>query len=184
MKHVLSTLVAGVSPIALVFACGCAHPTPAPVAPVYEPAPAAAPLKPVALVTPQGETVIKVSPDILKACNIHDSTVGDDPHFAFDSSKLSRADQHLLKEVAECSIDGPLEGHNLKLVGRADPRGTEAYNMDLGDRRANSVARYLERNGISPVRVFETSRGALDATGHDEAGWKVDRRVDVDLASS
>jgi peptidoglycan-associated lipoprotein len=151
---------------------------------MYEPPPVAAPPPaPVAAAAPAGETVIRVSPDIIKDCNIDDSKMGEDPLFAFDSSALSRADQHLLKEVAACAVDGPLTGHSLKLVGRADPRGTEAYNLHLGDRRANSVARYLERNGVSPVRVDETSRGALDATGHDEAGWKQDRRVDVDLAS-
>ncbi len=183
MKHVLSTLITGISPIALVFVCGCSHHGPAPMLAMYEPPPVVVPAPAPVAAAPAGETVVKVSPDILQACNIDDSKVGEDPHFAFDSSTLSHADQRLLKEVARCTTDGPLEGHHLKLVGRADPRGTEAYNMDLGDRRASSVARYLERNGLAPDRINETSRGALDAAGHDEQGWKQDRRVDVGLAS-
>jgi peptidoglycan-associated lipoprotein len=137
------------------------------------PSPAAAPV--------QGPSV-HVSDDILSACQTDDAQVGDTPLFAFDSAALSRADRHLLQEVAACVTVGPLAGHTLKLVGRADPRGTEGYNLHLGDRRALSVAGYLERHGVAANKLIETSRGALDAKGHDESGWQKDRRVDVDLA--
>jgi peptidoglycan-associated lipoprotein len=128
-------------------------------------------------------TAVRISRDILEACGIHDSPTGEAPLFAFDSRALSPGDQHLLDEVAQCATRGPLAGRSLKLVGRADPRGTEAYNLHLGDERAATVEHFLERRGMGASRLSETSRGALDATGHDEDGWRNDRRVDVDIAN-
>jgi peptidoglycan-associated lipoprotein len=61
----------------------------------------------------------------------------------------------------------------------ADPRGSAAYNQALGLRRASGVASFLERYGVDTSRILKTSRGKLDAVGRDEAGWAIDRRVDV-----
>jgi peptidoglycan-associated lipoprotein len=69
----------------------------------------------------------------------------------------------------------------VKLVGRADPRGTQEYNMALGARRSSSVMSYLTALGVPSTQMRETSRGALDATGSDQAAWQADRRVDVDI---
>jgi peptidoglycan-associated lipoprotein len=77
---------------------------------------------------------------------------------------------------------GPLAGKNIQLVGRADPRGEAEYNMNLGAIRANAVEHYLAQLGVSGSRLATTSRGALDAQGHDDATWAVDRRVDLRLA--
>jgi peptidoglycan-associated lipoprotein len=79
---------------------------------------------------------------------------------------------------------GPLAGKTVELVGRADPRGEEEYNMTLGERRAESVVHYLTQLGVAESRLPVTSRGALDAQGHDEATWAVDRRVDLRLAGN
>ena len=180
MKRIDICLVAGLCPIALVVA-GCHHPTVQPMMPVaYDAYPAE-----VAASTPTPApraTTVHVSEDILAACRIKDATKGEEPRFAFDSSALSHEDRHLLGEVAHCFTAGPLAGRSVALVGRADPRGTEAYNMGLGDRRAESVETYLEHQGMVATKLSLTSRGALDATGHDESGWAKDRRVDVNLA--
>jgi peptidoglycan-associated lipoprotein len=130
-------------------------------------------------------TEIRVALDILTTCGIHDAPSGStSPLFAFDSSALSSDDQRLLDDVATCLSTGPLAGRALKLIGRADPRGTEAYNMSLGDRRASRVGSYLALHGMITANLGESSRGALDATGSDESGWAMDRRVDVDLAAA
>jgi outer membrane protein OmpA-like peptidoglycan-associated protein len=57
------------------------------------------------------------------------------------------------------------------------------YNMTLGQARADAVAGYVEKHGLSRARVQSTSRGAMDATGTDEVTWQKDRRVDVLLGS-
>jgi peptidoglycan-associated lipoprotein len=103
--------------------------------------------------------------------------------FDFDSTAIAEQDRSLLTEVARCFSEGPLRGQGLALTGRADPRGEDEYNMALGESRADSVRRYLRDLGVSPQKVQATSRGEIDATGQDEAGWALDRRVDIELAS-
>ena len=71
----------------------------------------------------------------------------------------------------------------MQLVGHTDPRGTDEYNLGLGTRRAESVRTYLQRLGVPATRLGPTTRGELDASGSDEAGWQRDRRVDLQLAN-
>lgn len=105
-----------------------------------------------------------------------------DPHFEFDSASIRGRAADSLRAVARCFTDGALRGKSVKLVGRADPRGGEAYNLALGHDRAASVARFLEGAGIPQANIRMMSRGEMDATGTDEAGWARDRRVDIALA--
>lgn len=168
-------------PVALLLLAGCSHETPpakfvaspsaAPVAPPPTPTPA-----------PAQSSAIHVSQDILTACGIKDSDTGGVPVFKFDSSSLSQDDQRLLKEVAACFETGPLRGRAVALTGRADPRGTEQYNITLGESRAESVVHYLHSLGMDTAKMSESSRGALDATGTDESSWRKNRRVDVSIA--
>jgi peptidoglycan-associated lipoprotein len=71
----------------------------------------------------------------------------------------------------------------MRLVGHADPRGDEEYNMSLGNRRADNVKSAIVGAGLSASQVATTSRGEMDATGTDDASWEKDRRVDVLLGS-
>jgi outer membrane protein OmpA-like peptidoglycan-associated protein len=182
MSRIYFCSAAGFCPIVLTLVAGCHAdaPPPPPVTPVAYVAPPAVIVEP-APAPPPPVTMIHVALDILEACGIHDAPSGKSPLFAFDSSTLSSDDQRLLGEVATCLSTGPLAGRTLALTGRADPRGSEAYNQSLGDRRASSVGDYLTQHGMIAANVNETSRGALDATGTDETGWMLDRRVDVDL---
>jgi peptidoglycan-associated lipoprotein len=104
------------------------------------------------------------------------------PHFAFDSSDLSGQTRETLKALAECFSTGPASGRSLKLIGHADPRGTDEYNMALGERRAATVAAYLKERGVVEGRMQISSRGELDATGTDEASYADDRQVGLFLA--
>jgi len=89
----------------------------------------------------------------------------------------------VLSAIAQCLSQGALRGSNVSLTGRADARGEDEYNMTLGEARADSVRRYLHDLGVQQERLRATSRGEIDATGADEAGWARDRRVDIDLAN-
>ena len=95
---------------------------------------------------------------------------------------LAARDSGPLDKLAECFKSGPMKGRVMKLVGHADPRGDSDYNMQLGLSRADSVAKYLADQGLEKKQATTTSRGALDASGTDEASWAQDRRVDVVLA--
>jgi peptidoglycan-associated lipoprotein len=120
---------------------------------------------------------VSISQDILSACKMAAS----DAHFAFDSVRITQNARSPLDAVATCFSEGPLAGKPLVLVGRADPRGTAEYNTTLGQSRADSVAEYLASRGVSRAQEQTSSRGALDATGTEEAGWARDRRVDISL---
>ena len=124
---------------------------------------------------------VSISGDLVAACKLHFEQPPSAPTFDYNASALLPADRDVLSKVAECLISGPLAGRSISLVGRADPRGTEEYNMALGQRRAETVASYLERLGVETAKVADSTRGALDARGTDEAGWRVDRRVDLQL---
>jgi peptidoglycan-associated lipoprotein len=122
---------------------------------------------------------IAISADIRTACGISDQ----DAYFPFDSASLESKDIGPLSTIAKCFTTGPLKGRSMRLVGHADPRGSSEYNLVLGQRRADSVEGYLDHHGLTRSQVETTSRGSMDSTGGDEAGWTRDRRVDVMLGS-
>jgi peptidoglycan-associated lipoprotein len=125
---------------------------------------------------------VGLSDDIRAACDVHvRGDVQRAPKFDFDDDALSTVDRQELDQVASCLTTGKLAGRSIRLIGRADPRGESEYNLGLGGRRAASVRAYLENAGVPAARIELTSRGALDAHGTDEDGWRMDRRVDVAL---
>jgi len=63
------------------------------------------------------------------------------------------------------------------LTGLTDPRGTEEYNLALGDRRAQAAKKYLDTLGLEST-MSASSMGEELATGSDEATWGRDRRVE------
>lgn len=126
---------------------------------------------------------LSLSGDIVKLCNITRGATAN-PSFDYNKDELTPEDRAILDQLAVCLTKGPLKDKAVSLVGRADPRGTEEYNLGLGSRRSNSVGSYLEHLGVHQVQLFVTTRGSLDATGTDEASWQQDRRVDVLLKTS
>jgi peptidoglycan-associated lipoprotein len=119
---------------------------------------------------------VVVDDAVVKLCDLPEA------RFDFDSAKLSPSATTMLDALAACFISGPAKDKNMRLVGHADPRGTDEYNMGLGQRRAGSVSAYLVKKGLAEDRMETSSRGELDATGSDDQGWAKDRRVDILLA--
>jgi peptidoglycan-associated lipoprotein len=124
-----------------------------------------------------------VSDDIAKQCRLRFANVQEAPKFGYDEEELLPADRDMLQQVAECLTRGPLKNAKVDLVGRTDPRGTDEYNLGLGNRRAYHIRSYLQRLGVPPDRLSPTTRGETEATGNDETGWQNDRRVDLQLAN-
>ena len=120
---------------------------------------------------------INISDEIRKACGISDA----EAFFAYDSANVRPQDKAVLKKLADCFMTGPLKGRELRVVGHADPRGEEEYNMVLGGRRADNVKAAIATEGLRAEKIATTSRGELDATGTDETTWAKDRRVDLVL---
>jgi peptidoglycan-associated lipoprotein len=167
--------VAAVS-LALV-ACGGSKPPVAAPATANAPASNTGPSAPSTAAPSPTASNVSISDEIRAKCGIPDA----DAYFAFDSSHLTSKDRSPLDLVARCFTNGPLAGHSVKLVGRADPRGESDYNITLGQSRADAVGTYLGGRGLTKGKTLTTSRGSMDASGTDENGWQRDRRVDVML---
>lgn len=100
------------------------------------------------------------------------------PMFPYDSANPTPEAEARLEQLARCLTEGPLAGARVQLIGRADPLGDGAYNMQLGRARARSVASLLIERGVAPERVDVLSRGERASSGRP-AEWPTDRRVDV-----
>ncbi len=159
---------------------GCAHEEAKPAA---EPTMAVV-AAPSPTATPPSNASVYISDRLKQACGETKlESVASAPKFEFDESQLGGEDRTTLEQVARCLTTGPLKGKAVKLIGRADPRGTASYNMALGERRANTVEKYLGALGVPEKQLTDTSRGSLDAKGDNEAEWAKDRRVDIDIVA-
>jgi peptidoglycan-associated lipoprotein len=163
----------------IISAMGCAHDIKPPQTAPGAPMGVVSTTTSRSLAQPGATNGVSLSADLRRVCGIEDT--GAAPKFDFDATVLSPADRNQLEQLATCMTSGALAGKNVELVGRADPRGEVEYNMTLGEKRADAVEHYLAQLGVAPTRLPTTSRGALDAQGHDEATWAVDRRVDLRL---
>jgi peptidoglycan-associated lipoprotein len=96
-------------------------------------------------------------------------------YFDFDSSDLKSDTRETLSRDAECARERHID--KLHVTGYTDPRGTEEYNLALGDQRAQSVSKYL-KSLDSDVRISHSSVGKEMAKGTDDSGWALDRRAE------
>jgi len=103
--------------------------------------------------------------------------VGENIHFAFDNSLLSEQARQTLISKAKYLRTNP--DITVTVEGHCDDRGTNAYNIALGERRAESVKMYLVNLGIGTNRLNTVSYGEERpiATEHDEASWAENRRA-------
>ena len=96
-------------------------------------------------------------------------------YFDFNESILTSESTQKLQQATQCIKS--VASRRVRVEGHCDPRGTEEYNLALGDRRAQSVRQYLTRLGINATRLRSVSKGKLEATGTDESGWALDRKA-------
>ncbi len=99
--------------------------------------------------------------------------------FEFDQATLTKDAETSLTEVAGILVKHPELKVNIS--GNADERGSEQYNLALGQRRADAARKYLDRLGVKDEQLSAISFGAEKpkAPGHDEDAWKQNRRDDV-----
>ncbi len=177
MKRALSLLALGT-------ALGCGSDPPPPAKAADAPPPAAKPVTAPTANNPKPDDDpsrgnINISDEIKKACGISDA----EAFFAYDSANIRPEDKAVLAKLATCFTTGPLKGREMRLVGHADNRGEDDYNMLLGQKRADNVKGAIVSAGMTPGKALTTSRGELDSTGTDDASWSKDRRVDIVLGS-
>jgi len=170
--------------IALLFALaifsGCAtKPKPTEVAePMAEPAPEPAPVQDY---TPEPAPAPAPTPAPAPApatFNVSDLV---DVFFAFDKADLTAESRDTLANDAK--LLKAASGVKIVVEGHCDERGTNEYNLGLGERRANAVKNYLVSLGISTSRIKTISYGEEKpfAMGHGEAAWNQNRRAHFSL---
>lgn len=100
-------------------------------------------------------------------------------HFDFDTDSLTVQSRADLTQIAQ-QIREIDPATKIVLVGHADPRGSDAYNLALGRRRAESAARFLDSLGVRVQRLTTDSRGESErlSTEDTEEAWARDRRVE------
>jgi peptidoglycan-associated lipoprotein len=105
------------------------------------------------------------------------SFVSEDIYFEFDSSVLIPEARDVLKRKAEWMRANP----NVPVIieGHTDNRGTVAYNIALGERRAESAMSFLVDLGIPASRLTSVSYGKEKPvdSGQNETSWAKNRRV-------
>ncbi len=102
-------------------------------------------------------------------------------YFDFDKSEIKPKGQITLKSKARWLKDNP--EYSVRIEGHCDERGTNEYNLALGERRAKGAADFLISLGISPDRIRTISYGEerpADPRSNEEA-WARNRRDEFKL---
>jgi peptidoglycan-associated lipoprotein len=98
-------------------------------------------------------------------------------YFDYDRSDIRADARPMLRANAEAI--GNTQG-GVVVEGHCDERGSEEYNLALGERRANAVKRYLVDLGVpaSKLRTVSFGEDRPAVQGHDESAWRYNRRAD------
>lgn len=99
-----------------------------------------------------------------------------DIHFDFDKYDIREDARPILKAVADYLIKN--NNHKILIEGHCDERGTNEYNLALGDKRARSAKEYLISLGVSSNRIDTISYGEEKplCNEHSEECWAKNRR--------
>ncbi len=117
---------------------------------------------------------LAIGQEVDKTCDL------EEPHFFYDDAEPRPQAHPEVKKLARCLNAEPYADLTVLLVGRADPRGTDEYNFELGKRRATQVKELLVEHGVDRGRIVVSSAGESQAKGEDDAySYGYDRRVDV-----
>lgn len=98
-------------------------------------------------------------------------------YFEFDSYVLTESTRAALLAHADYLKAAP---RSIRLEGHADERGSREYNLALGEKRAAAVKDFLATQGVSSaVEVVSFGEEQPAETGHAEASWSKNRRVEL-----
>ena len=104
--------------------------------------------------------------------------------FDYDSAEIMPESQNRLRRAAAWLTQGPYRTVAFRIEGNCDPRGTEEYNIGLGERRAQAAKEFLVSLGVDGSRIATVSYGEERASGASEGSpgvvpsWAHDRRDD------
>jgi peptidoglycan-associated lipoprotein len=126
----------------------------------------------------QGTTTASGKPSMDKARTAFENT---DIYFEFDKFELTPEARKVLADKAAFLNSHPKI--KTRIEGHCDERGTAAYNLALGERRAKAAQDYLVFLGIGSERVSTVSYGEEKPVdpGHNETAWAKNRRAHFDI---
>jgi peptidoglycan-associated lipoprotein len=103
--------------------------------------------------------------------------------YPFDVSVVQAADRPLLEAHAKYLSAHP--DQHVRLEGNCDERGSNEYNLALGQRRADGVKKLLMIGGVKESQITTVSYGEEKPklTCHEEKCWKENRRTDLDYGA-
>ena len=104
-------------------------------------------------------------------------------NFDYDQSVVRPADQQTLDRKAAILVANP--NVKLRISGHADERGSDEYNLALGNRRAAAAKRYLEGKGVDGARMDVISYGEERPLnpGNDESAYAQNRRDEFEVTA-
>jgi peptidoglycan-associated lipoprotein len=104
-------------------------------------------------------------------------------NFDYDQAVVRQADQATLDRKAAILAANP--GVKIRIAGHADERGSDEYNLALGNRRAAAAKRYLENKGVDASRVDVVSYGEERPLnpGSDETAYAQNRRDEFEVTA-
>ncbi|MFL5576530.1 MAG: peptidoglycan-associated lipoprotein Pal [Gemmatimonadaceae bacterium] len=104
-------------------------------------------------------------------------------YFDFDQSELTDAARTTLD--AKVPVLSANAGLRIRVAGNTDSRGSDEYNLALGQRRAAAAKRYLTQHGIDGSRIDVISYGEERpaAQGDDESAWSQNRRAEFEITA-
>ena len=99
--------------------------------------------------------------------------------FAYDNFAVDAKYQPLVQAHGQLLQSRPQV--QIRVEGNTDERGSREYNLSLGDKRAQVVAKQLELMGAKPAQIEAVSYGEErpKSEGHDETAWAENRRADI-----
>jgi peptidoglycan-associated lipoprotein len=104
--------------------------------------------------------------------------------FGYNLAEITPESRDRLRSAAEWLTQGPNRSIVFRIEGHCDPRGTEEYNIGLGERRAQAAKEFLVSLGVDASRIQTVSYGEERASGTSEGSpgvrpsWAYDRRDD------
>jgi peptidoglycan-associated lipoprotein len=100
-------------------------------------------------------------------------------YFDFDSDQVKADSLKTINVHGKYLATHPTQ--KIRLEGHADGRGTREYNLALGERRAESVSRLLQLQGVldDQIEIISYGEELPAAPGHDERSWALNRRVEI-----
>ena len=111
------------------------------------------------------------------------STLTAPVHFEYDQSDIRSEERAILDAKIPILQANPRV--TIRIAGHTDERGSDEYNLALGERRAAAVKAYLVQHGISAVRIETVSYGEERpvAQGSDESAWAQNRRAEFEITA-